>query len=178
MNEKIIEDIKLVYPEFKFWKDLYTTLNKSSEIIIASVPGRQDTVQIIFSTEGKYYYLEGYLHGETEFIKWINEIQGVTTIKMDTLKLISKTLKKNCVKIKYNDVMFQYSYLINDNEKMDTYLWNHSGSTTIKDILNKSINLNAWLNYTYQIDDKSIFKDDIFEVFIDDNNKLTTEKNS
>ena len=172
-----ITELKEVYPEFKFWKDRYTSINKSSDIIIAG-SGVKDTVTIIFSTPEDYYYLEGTIRGNSKFIDWLNEDNKIVKVSMDALNQIRSALKKNVYKIEYDNESFNFYFKSKETEEDITISIKNTKNDEFKKIIDKGNLLKSRLTQKYELK-KSFLNDNLFEVFLKDNtivDEKTTNK--
>ena len=51
-----LNDIKLIYPTFKWFKDNYSILNKATRVLLC---GQSDVVKMYFNKDSDYYLLCG-----------------------------------------------------------------------------------------------------------------------
>ena len=64
---------KLVYPEFKYFKNIYTQINIANEVYLS---GEDDLVRLYFSKDSDFYLISGKITAETEFFKWLKKSEN------------------------------------------------------------------------------------------------------
>lgn len=164
-----ITESKQVYPEFKFFKSIYTTLNIAESIIM--IP-QKNNIFLLFSKDSQYYNLQGTLEGNTIFFNWLKTIDSCK-ITLSEINILGKCLKKNAISIEYEDKhYFSFKYIEKDTE------------------IEKEIKIFNNLNENYSLDIEK-FKDDNFEfvytlsdnftkseicTVFRDNNEITTSR--
>lgn len=162
---KIIDNQKDAYNEFKLFKNLYTRIKISSKVYLI---GEDNKVKIIFSKDN-FFILIGEITAESEFINWIKDGKKVV-LNMDDVKELKSCLKKQVVSVEFNEdnVIFKFLEKENNNEK--TIIFNADGfSDNVLNIVNN-------INKSYDFIEKPVLEEwvnsEIIKLFID-NGKIT-----
>lgn len=101
------------YDEFKYFKDIYTTLNKLPEMELISRNGVV-SFRLHGGDDSDFYILRGELYGDTTFLKWLRSGDGVLYLSTDTLSTLGKTLKKNAISVQPSENKFTFEYATKD----------------------------------------------------------------
>lgn len=165
-----ITDIKKVYPEFKFFKDIYTSINKTPDIIFHANNGKI-TFELINGDDSQYSILYGsFLTISTEFLKWIITSDCKVTATLDDINILAKCLKKNAKTIMADDNTFTFNVITKDGESKSICF------TKEKDIPNLKVsNIIKQLKYSSELPNSFINKE-ILMVYLKDN-KISDDEN-
>lgn len=161
-----ISDIKLVYSEVKYFKSLYTQINKSEYIIFHAK--KEGTVYIEFYSPmcTPYYILRGELSGNTEFIKWINQNNIICKLSLEEIKTIKSEKKADCVSIIYDENSFTF-------KSTDNSITVKNDVSLKDEIETRNIYNSHFITSYILLPD--FFQDDICEIFLE-NEKPTTKR--
>ena len=170
-----IEDSKLVYPEFKYFKNIYTKINLAEEIFFE---GNENDVDLYFNTESSFAILYGKIEKqETEFLKWLKD--KTVKFKMADIIQIGKCLKKNAVSIEYDDTNFIFNFTDKDGVEIKVSLEN-SQYEKLKEIKRKIQLVKQYDIKSGKIDlEKEDFQSDIFVIYNEEekvSRKRTSDK--
>jgi len=114
------EHVHTDYDEFKFFKDIYTRLNQASNIMLRYNSDISDTdmngtipVKVLYKKDS-YYILNGEIHIESDFTRWINEYHKTIRLDINMVKAIKTCLKKNVIEAKASDdnLKFIFKFLV------------------------------------------------------------------
>lgn len=165
----IITDTKSVYPEFKFFKNIYVSLNVS-EYCTFRWEEKTQKIFLSFSNDSNYYLIAGEISGNTEFFNWLKTINGGVSISLSSISIISKTLKKNAVSIEFE----------NGNYFIFKYLDKESGNElSIKLEPNKYDNTIDLIHYNLSTEfelSNDFLKNEICTIFRNEDGNLTSER--
>jgi len=158
-----ITESKLVYPDFKQIKGIFTSINKAEQIIFY---GKNGKVNLLFSKDSNYFILSGSIDSaNTEFFKWLIDNDKTVVIDASVLRNIASTLKRDALALDYDDNKF--TFVIGTEEVFEEVeLTNvtsyENDKTKLEAILSKLVH-----SKSYSADDE-IIKDDILNSFRDD----------
>lgn len=91
-----------LYKEFKYFKEIYTTLNKLPNMEIISKNG-VISFRLSGGDDSDFFILRGELYGETEFLKWVKQKDGIIKLSTDDISTLGKCLKKNAKSVNGDD---------------------------------------------------------------------------
>ena len=95
----ILNDIKQIYPTFKWFKENYSILNKATRVLLCGL--NNENIQIYYNQDSPYYLLYGEITANNIFSQWLSGKK--TFLSLDNIILLHKCLKKNVKKIEYDD---------------------------------------------------------------------------
>lgn len=160
-----IEDSKIVYNEFKYFKGIYTTINKGESIILYS---EDNHIKMIFKgcSQSEFFYFIGELKSDTEFLKWIQSGKKIE-VSLEDINKISKCLKSKAKAIEYNNDHFDFI--------MEEEIISIKNDESIK--INENIDFVKSL-LIHKIDIPEMYlSSEIFKLYIDKNNQITNNIN-
>ena len=165
-----ITDIKKVYPEFKFFKDIYTSINKAPAVVCHVNDGKL-VFEFLGMNDAEFSLVYGkFTKIQTEFLKWLVSSDCTLQLNMDDVNLLAKCLKKNIQKITYDEENFSFYFL--DKEGNSNKI-NFTKSSPSK--LEKINKINSMIKYSEELPEKFLSKD-ILVVYLK-NNKITDDEN-
>lgn len=165
-----ITDNKQVYSEFKYFKDIYTSLNKAPEIEFISKNG-EESIHLIGGDDSSYFILIGKLYGETAFLSWLTSSDCIVHAKLEDINKLAKCLKKNTISYEATEVSFIYEMLDKDG--------NTQTITFIKKMYvpEEKINfIQSKLAYSAKIPTEYL-SHDICTISLNNDNKITNDEN-
>jgi len=110
----LITDPKAVFPEFKYFKNLYVPLNIAEKITFSAIDGH---AMLKFSDDNEYYKMYGeLLDTSSMFMQWLLQYINTVTINYSDIQMIGKCLKKNAIEIEYDSKHFKYKFNIQNKD--------------------------------------------------------------
>lgn len=104
----VLTEIKTIYPEFKFFKDFYTTLGKSETMFLSG-----DSSGITFNyPDDSFFAISAHVQTSSIFQKWLEN--KTVKLSLDNFQLLRKILKKSVKSIEYDDDTFRFNFTISD----------------------------------------------------------------
>lgn len=149
---------------FKYIKDINTSINHFGEITCV---GNGNEIELYFEANS-FYILYATLKGSNAFIDWGKDKQFA--FPLETLKTISKCLKKNMLAIEYDDTTF--SFCVSENEE-ETKI-NLEVITETPENKNKKEKILKELNKNKDVS-VALLENDLFQLFLDSNNEVSEE---
>ena len=161
-----ITEPKLVYNEFKYFKNIYTTLNRSNYIIFSK---KENNVSLDFLNDPAdvFYILRGETSSKTLFFNWIREFNIICKVSLSTLKTIKETLKKEVVSVSWNEESFTFKTV---NEGITIF-----NEPSLEGLLEKPKDISNILPEK-EVITEDFFKDDITEIFEGSNGEISLER--
>lgn len=163
---------KLVYPEFKYFKSIYTQINIANEVYLS---GEDDLVRLYFSKDSDFYLISGKITAETEFCRWLKKYGKTIKASLEDLILIGKTLKKNAASIEYTENYFKFSIINSDSCETTDILFKEEELP--KELKSQIKNFSKKLSVEEELTE-SYFLDDICTVYLDTSKKITQNRTS
>lgn len=151
---KIITEAKEVHAEFKYFKTIYTKINISESIKFIG-NSEENCIDMVFVRDSKFSSLIGRLTGDTQFLSWLKENNKCVELTLEDINMIQKTLKKNVIKIEFDDGYFSFNF--KDKEEQEHEI-------IIGTIEKPNQLLTVDFNDEYEIPAEYL-KSDIFQVF-------------
>lgn len=149
-----ITDVKEVHAEFKYFKNIYTKINISDKIQFKG-NDTENCVDMVFIRDSKFSNLIGRLSGDTYFLSWLKESNKIVELTLEDINLIQKTLKKNVIKIEYDERYFSFNF--KDKEENEHEI--------IVEVLDRGISFNV-INFKNELEiPASYLASDIVQVF-------------
>ena len=182
-----LNDIKLIYPTFKWFKDNYSILNKATRVLLC---GQSDVVKMYFNKDSDYYLLCGEITANNYFSNWLNGKN--VWLSLSDILLLHKCLKKNAISIEYDDESFSLKFTDKEENTHDVKLVNISDISDVRrhidvlsylttDIPFDESRLNSEIFTAYEKDGELIFKhEEGYEKILEHPSKkfIATQKNS
>lgn len=165
-------DIKLIYPDFKYLKSIYTSLNISNTVYFIGNK-KENKINLYFDTsEQPFFKLYGELSAETIFSKFLIENNFIIKVPIKELSAISKALKSNIISIETeneNEPFIKFSF--NDKAQGLTQ-FKYNCLTEFKEFEN-IINYYSKCQNNKEINFET---EELFEIFLTNEKEITTEK--
>ena len=160
-----ITEEKLIYPDFKYFKSIYTQINMGNIIYLT---GKNDYVELVYQRDSTFYILTGKLFGNIELFNWLKRTKNTIKTEIDKIVELGKeVLKKNVISIEYDDNTFIYNYSLKD------------GTTVRREFSScQPPEMKTIIYQKYFSLDSSFISEDICEIFIDKNSNITNERTS
>lgn len=163
-------DAKVIYPEFKYFKNIYTTINIADSVTFFPYDHK---IYMIFSKDSPYYILTGSLKQNSIFTKWIRTVNSVT-MNLSQINILAKTLKKNAVEISFeNENFFKFTYLEKDSGNQTEIILNNDTTFNKEDVINNYINLN--FTEEHELSD-SFINNEICIIYKNSEGKITSDR--
>ena len=159
----VITENKLVYPEYKLFKEFYTRIKFADKVTFYGMNGK---VLLIFPQDTPYFIVTGELKLTSEFTKWLVKDNKSVTIPLVEINAISKALKKNVESVSYDDNSFTFKF----NEKVGDGLESREFTYTNKENAEvAALRLkydSICSNLSMHVDDSNYFDDELTRTFI------------
>ena len=177
-------DSKLVYPEFKFFKENYVLMNKiNAEYIYLSGKisdsdklldeiSNERYISIYFSGVSIFYKMYGKMKISTEFHKWLSD--KVVRISTLDFKILGNVLKKNTIDVVLDDSSATFKYLDTDGNEQKIVLEDLSECHTEFDDGYGFLNNCDFIKETDSI--SLIERNESVVLFLDEDGKVITDK--
>lgn len=116
-----ITDTKSVYNDFKYFKSIYTSLNKADTIRIFS-DGTSVKFQLLDYKDSEFSKLFGEFPVlSTNFMQWCLSSKKSLKFPVAYFVKIAKTLKANVVSLSFNDNSFAFNFMEDSNPSSITF---------------------------------------------------------
>ena len=180
---ELITDQKEVYKIIKFFKDIYSDLNKGKDILFEN---SYNTKQLSFTYINSnnsipiFYLLSGSLEDDNSFISWLNSFKDKVfiTMQFSDFRSISKCLKKNVISYESTETTFIIKYNEKDVTESKEIIFEIQNKEIPEVSLIKKID-NLLFNskiFTFSEKEFNKFGNEIVEIY-NNENKLSAEGN-
>lgn len=165
-SNNLITESKLVFAEFKAWKNIIVPINKTETVTL--LPGN-DYIEMQFSRDGNPFIFYGKLYGFDNLYNVLKTTNSKIVVPLATLKELSGILKKNVVSVDFSSSAVVYKYLSKEDATV---------TLEIKlDLIALEGNKDNEISYLKEIKlDENLVSNEILKVFLDDQDNLTEER--